>query len=425
MPSHGAAESVGGGEAVNAPIRYERCPVLPIRFHEYADLFPWLEGEALNALREDIRQHGVREPIVMLDGAILDGRNRYMCARDLDMEYPVREFDGTDPLAFVISHNLHRRHLTESQRASIATRLANMPHGGDRKTGENQSANLPLDLPVTAEPAFVSIRQAAEMLNVSERSVKSAIKVHRDGAPELVAALDAGTVAVSTAADIATLPKDEQVEVVARGEKEILAKAKEIRTAKNVVTRAKRDENLTALSNANSPLPDDRTYPVIYADPPWQYDFSPSSGRAVENHYPTMPIEEILAMPVADLATPDAVLFLWVPPSFIKKGIAVLEAWGFELASSMVWDKEKIGTGIYFRQQHEYLLLGKRGKPITPTPGTQPRSVLRVAREEHSAKPVETYAIIEAMYPGLPKIELFSRTMRDGWFSWGNQANAA
>lgn len=118
-------------------------------------------------------------------------------------------------------------------------------------------------------------------------------------------------------------------------------------------------------------------------------------------------------------------LFLWVPPSFIKKGIAVLEAWGFELASSMVWDKEKIGTGIYFRQQHEYLLLGKRGNPITPTPGTQPRSVWREPRGEHSAKPDGFYGLIETMYPGLPKIELFSRSPRDGWAAWGNQAHAA
>ena len=296
-----------------------------------------------------------------------------------------------------------------------------MPQGRPADKG----ANLPLLPKAEPEAAEVTVAEAAALLNVSERSVKSARKVHDQGAPELVAALDQGKVAVSTAADIATLPKAEQAEVVARGEKEILAKAKEIRTAKNAVKRQERDEKLTALSQHNAALPQGCTYPVIYADPPWQYDFSPSSGRAVENHYPTMPIEDILAMDVARLATRDAVLFLWVPPSFIKKGIAVLEAWGFELASSMVWDKEKIGTGIYFRQQHEYLLLGKRGNPITPTPGTQPRSVWREPRGEHSAKPDGFYGLIETMYPGLPKIELFSRSPRDGWAAWGNQAHAA
>ena len=403
-------------------MRLESCPPEPVRFHDYANLFPMLHGEALDALREDIRLHGVREPVVFLGGAILDGRNRYQCARDLGVECPRVEYEGDDPLGFVISHNLHRRHLTESQRASVAAKLANMRHGERADYRADRGANLPI---CDAPEAPVTVSEAAAMLSVSERSVKSARKVHEKGAPELVAAVDAGEVSVSAAADIAEAPKAEQAEIVARGEREILAAAKAIRAEKQASTRAARTEKLVALSQHNAPLPDDRTYPVIYADPPWEYDFSPSSGRAVENHYPTMPIEDILAMDVARLATPDAVLFLWCPPSFIKKGLAVLEAWGFDLASSMVWDKEKIGTGIYFRQQHEYLLLGKRGKPITPAPGTQPRSVLRVARTAHSAKPVEVYGLIDAMYPGLPKIELFSRSPQPGWAAWGNQSCAA
>lgn len=403
-------------------VRSEIAPPAPVRFHEYANLFPMLAGPALDELREDIRAHGVREPVVFLGDAILDGRNRYICARDLGMEYPRVEYGGDDPLGFVISHNLHRRHLTESQRASVAAKLANMRHGERADYRADRGANLPI---CDAPAAPVTVSEAAAMLSVSERSVKSARKVHEKGAPELVAAVDAGEVSVSAAADIADRPRDVQAEIVAKGEREILAAAKAIRAEKQAEKREARNQKLVALSRQNAPLPEDRTYPVIYADPPWEYDFSPSSGRAVENHYPTMPIEEILSMDVARLATPDAMLFLWCPPSFIKKGLLVLEAWGFELASSMVWDKERIGTGIYFRQQHEYLLLGKRGKPITPAPGTQPRSVLRAARTEHSAKPVEVYGMIEAMYPGLPKIELFSRSPQPGWSSWGNQANAA
>ena len=184
-------------------------------------------------------------------------------------------------------------------------------------------------------------------------------------------------------------------------------------------------KHLTQLSNRNAPLPTDRRYPIIYADPPWQYDFSPSNDRSVENHYPTMPIEEILALSAEELATPDAMLFLWAPPSFIKKGIATLEAWGFELATSMVWVKDRIGTGIYVRQRHEYLLLGKRGQPITPRPGSQPDSVIEAPRQKHSAKPDQIYDLIEKMYPDLPKIELFCRSPRSGWDAWGNQAEAA
>jgi len=135
-----------------------------------------------------------------------------------------------------------------------------------------------------------------------------------------------------------------------------------------------------------------------------------------------MPIEDICGLGVASLATPDAMLFLWAPPSFIKKGLAVLEAWGFELATSLVWVKDRIGTGIYVRQRHEYLLLGKRGRPITPGPGSQPDSVIEAPRRQHSQKPDEVYALIERMYPGLPAIELFSRAPREGWDAWGNES---
>lgn len=391
-------------------VRYESVPAVGVTWHPYAELFPWIEGPAFEELKADIAANGVREPIVFLDGQILDGRNRYMAARDLGIEYPRVEYDGDDPLAFVISLNLKRRHLSEKQRAMVASKLATMPQG-------RPSEKAPIGAVTDAE--------AATLLNVSERSVERAKAVRREGSPELIAAVEADKIPLSTAADIARLPEPEQRLIDLSDKKAVLKAAKEIRAERAETKRAARTEKLVELSNRNAPLPTDRRYPVIYADPPWQYDFSPSNDRSVENHYPTMPIEDILAMDVASLATPDAMLFLWAPPSFIKKGIAVLEAWGFELASSMVWDKDRIGTGIYFRQQHEYLLLGKRGNPITPIPGTQPASVLRVPRAEHSAKPTEVYDIIERMYPGLPCIELFSRSPRQGWDAWGNQAEAA
>lgn len=189
--------------------RREYCPPVGVRWHEYADIFPWIEGEAYRALVEDIRKNGVLEPIVMLDGAILDGRNRYMAAREIGIEYPVIEYEGTDPLGFVISHNLTRRHLTESQRAMVAAKLAKMPHGGDRgvnQHGQRQEANLPV---------ATTNAQAAQMLNVSERSIKTAKQVQEQGAPELVKAVEAGKVSVSAAAVIAKQDQDTQRRLVA------------------------------------------------------------------------------------------------------------------------------------------------------------------------------------------------------------------
>lgn len=405
-------------------VTFEVCPAEPARFHDYANLFPMMHGDALDALREDIRQNGVREPVVFLDGAILDGRNRYMCARDLGLEYPRVEFSEADPLGYVISHNLHRRHLTESQRASVAAKLANMRIGDNQHSGGG--ANLP-DLLGESKPAPVTVAQAAELLNVSERSVKTARKVQEHGAPELIAAVDEGKVSVSAAAAIAEAPKNEQAQIVARGEKEILAAAKAIRAEKAAVSREVRLDKIAEISRGNRELDTKTRYPVIYADPPWRYENPPigATSRAIENHYPTMTLEEICAMPVGKLAADDALLYLWATAPKLEECFEVIRAWGFEYRTHMVWDKEKIGMGYHARNQHELLLICKRGNIPPPAPGTQPSSVYREARGEHSAKPAFFAEMIEGAYPGLPKIELFCRDPRPGWVAWGNQSEAA
>ena len=193
-------------------------------FHQYANLFPMLQGEALDRLREDIREHGVREPVVFLGDAILDGRNRYMCARDLGIEYPRTEFEGDDPLAFVISHNLHRRHLTESQRASIAARVANM--------GQGRPSSKPANLPLLSEQAAprppVTQGDAARLLNVSERSVRDARKVHDTAPPEVSRAVDEGRMSVSLAAQVADLPPEDQEAVTSAAPDKVKEVAREV-----------------------------------------------------------------------------------------------------------------------------------------------------------------------------------------------------
>lgn len=190
-----------------------------LQFHEYANLFPMMQGDALVALREDIERHGVREPVVFLDGAILDGRNRFVCARELGIDFPSVEFSGSDPLGFVISHNLHRRHLTESQRASIAARVANMPRGGAMYRTANLQTDdepqLPLSEQAKAKAPLTSAADAARMLNVSPRSVADARKVHEHAPNEIVRAVDDGRISVSLASKVAGLPDEAKAEIIA------------------------------------------------------------------------------------------------------------------------------------------------------------------------------------------------------------------
>jgi hypothetical protein len=235
--------------------------------------------------------------MVLYQGKILDGKIRYRACIAAGVEPRFVTYGGDDPVSYLISLNLKRRHLSESQRAMVAAKLARLRQGART------------DLSPIGER---SQAQAAELLNVGKRSVERATAVRDHGAPELVQAVERGRLAVSVAADIAAQPIDEQREIVARGEKEILRVAAEIRASRTEYRRAERVAILIAASNASAPLPD-RRVPIILADPPYQYERRWSASRDIQNHYPTMATKEICALPVAKLATPDAMLFLWTP----------------------------------------------------------------------------------------------------------------
>jgi N6-adenosine-specific RNA methylase IME4 len=190
-----------------------------------------------------------------------------------------------------------------------------------------------------------------------------------------------------------------------------------------VVRRQERVEKLVEIAKGDRTLPTGFAhYPVIYADPPWRYEHVETESRAIENQYPTMDLEAIKALPIADLATPDAVLFLWATSPKLAEAMEVVAAWGFAYRTSMCWVKRQLGMGYYARQRHELLLIATRGSPPTPAPANRPDSVITTDRTEHSAKPAEFAEAIERMYPELPRIELFCRASREGWAVWGNQA---
>ena len=396
--------------------------------HPAAELFPMMGAEALQALADDIKAHGQREPVILFDRKVLDGRNRLLACEMAGVEPRVVTMESDEigsPTTFVLSLNLLRRHLDESQRAMVGARAKPLfeAEASARQRGGQGGILLPANLPEAIGARGEARVHAAAQVSVSPRSVEHASKVLAHGAPALVAAVDRGDVAVSTAAEIArALPVTEQAELVARGEKEILRASKEIRARRAEERRDERMETLAAIATGNRGLDGVGTYPVIFADPPWRYDYAETDTRAIENQYPTMPIEDICALPVASIATDDCVLFLWATSPKLIEALDVVKAWGFTYKTCMVWAKDKIGMGYYARQQHELLLIATRGAPPTPAPADRPSSVITATRGEHSAKPDEFYAVIERMYPALPKVELFCRSSRDGWSAWGNQS---
>lgn len=172
---------------------------------------------------------------------------------------------------------------------------------------------------------------------------------------------------------------------------------------------------------------------TIVADPPWQ--FQNKTGKVAPEHrrlnrYSTMSLDDICALPVGQVAQEPAHLYLWVPNALLPDGLRVLEAWGFEYKSNIVWHKirkdggsDGRGVGFYFRNVTELILFGVRGKKArTLAPGRSQVNMIQTRKREHSRKPDEQYDLFESCSPG-PYLELFSRGARKGWTVWGNQAD--
>ncbi|MBI1981342.1 MAG: S-adenosylmethionine-binding protein [Methylocystis sp.] len=175
-----------------------------------------------------------------------------------------------------------------------------------------------------------------------------------------------------------------------------------------------------------------RRFPTILADPPWR--FANRTGKMAPEHrrlsrYGTMDIEAIRSLPVSHVTTETAHLYLWVPNALLPWGLEVMSAWGFNYKSNLVWHKVRKdggsdgrGVGFYFRNVTEMILFGVKGKNArTLAAGRRQVNLLATRKREHSRKPDEQYALIEACSKG-PYLELFARGKRDGWVSWGNEA---
>jgi chromosome segregation ATPase len=167
-----------------------------MKFHPYSEIFPLIEGAALDELAADIKANGLREKIWLYEGEILDGRNRFIACQRAKIDPKYRKYTGNNPLAFVISLNVQRRHLTESQRAMAAARIATLQHGHHKSDASIEAS---------------SQTEAAESLSVGRSSVQRARKVIEGGSKALQRAVEQGDVTVSKAAAVIDLPKSEQL----------------------------------------------------------------------------------------------------------------------------------------------------------------------------------------------------------------------
>jgi len=349
-----------------------------VNFHKFADLFPMMQADELDQLVADIKQNGLLEPIVTYEDKILDGRNRWLACGEADVKPRFEVYSGDEPVAFVISKNLHRRHLNKSQEAGVAWKAKPMlVEEAKKRQGMNSNfAHVPELVPEHEKGDARD--KAGEMFGVSGRYVDDFGKV------------------------ITEAPEYE--EPIMQGEM--------------TITKAKREIQKKINDSKPKPkLPDDK-YEVIYADPPWNYDNS-GFAQSAASQYPTMSIDDICELRIDKLTVHNSVLFLWATSPLLPDAFKVIEAWGFNYKASMVWVKDRApGMGWWINTKHELLLIAC--KDINH-PAIKLDSVIRASVTIHSKKPAEFYEAIEEMYPESKKIELFARQARKGWEAWGNE----
>ena len=388
-------------------------------------LFPPLDGTAYRELKADIARRGIMVPIERDEnGDILDGHHRVRVAEELAAEGTVvaipqilrLDMSESEKRAHVRALNLLRRHLTASQRRVVVEeQLRETPERSDRSIAKA----------LAMSPSTVAM--VRRRLGEKEPTVQlgQSKRIGRDGRRRKQPkprAVFAGSAADASRA-LATL------DVLPVG---LLPERMLTSDDMTVAARLVRQESAREVQIARMQDPGrlKGRYTVLYVDPPWQYDGASDPARKAERYYPTMSHEELLALPVGDIAASNAVLLMWVVPPKIAEAVALLTAWQFDFRTSACWDKggpggTRIGLGSFYRQQHELLFVATRGNVPPPAPANRPPSIIRAARGAHSAKPAIVREQIEAMYGNVPRIELFARGPVPGWDTWGLEAARA
>lgn len=284
-----------------------------LQFHPVANIFPLMEGKPFEDLCDSIQQNGLMEGIWIYKGQIIDGRNRYRACRETGVEARFRAYEGEDAdlVGFVVALNLHRRHLDESQRGLVHAKIATLPRGGVE--------SLNLAIPTQA--------QAAELLNISVATGRHGKRVIESGTPELVQAVEKGAVAVSTAAVIATAPKEEQRKIIAADDhKAIVAAANKI---KREAKAQKKQERLERREKVPEDLPpqDERfgLYHCSLTELRQQYE-GPVDVIITDPPYPKefLPVYEDLARLAAEVLPDGGSCVVMVGQSYLPEIIAAM-----------------------------------------------------------------------------------------------------
>jgi N6-adenosine-specific RNA methylase IME4 len=379
------------------------------------------DNDPIHELVAQIAQSGWIKPLVVtLDGRIISGHRRWRAAKVLGRErLPVerRAFaDETAELHGLLLENANR-HKTPEQiyRESKHWWTIEAVRAKERQATSAPGiyGGQPL-MPDLAEAVKGPTRDKVAARVGKKRSTLVKIKKVVDLADAL--AEQGNTAAaevlletlneesVDAAAKIAAHPEAPAIlEKLGSGEATSLTQAEHQIVAARIRTEPE-------------PLPSG-PFRVIVADPPWMYFNRPEDeSHRSRNHYPPMEVAAICALPIEALAHDDCILWLWTTNAHLREAFDVVQAWGFETKTILTWAKSHFGTGDWLRGQSEHCLMAVRGKPVVTL--TNQSTILHAKNREHSRKPDEFYALVEALCPG-SKLELFAREERPEWHTWG------
>lgn len=415
----------------------------------------------VEVLKASIREVGLRQPINVreVDGGyeVRGGGHRVEAFRQLGREtIPafIRNDDDLHAELAEIDENLIRNDLSPIERdIAIARRKAIYellhPETVKGATGKSRPKVRQNGEP-NGKPVKRFTKATAEATGESERTVqRSVARVETLGEETMTALAETSLNAPAELDALVALPPEKRAEVIER------AKAGDKVKATVELKKENRDEKERVLGAKQRDLPDER-FGVIYADIPRHFHVhSDITGmdRAPENHYPTMTFQQLVDLPVQDIAADDCILVFWSTAASLIDDLEIMAEWGFVVfrpreagrlrrdvlidgkwcvgdlpggaqpyRSMQVWDKVNMGLGYWFRDQHEFILVGARGNVVPPAQGTQDRSLFSEKKGEHSAKPKCVADMIDRHWPTIPKIELFARDARPGWKVWGFEA---
>lgn len=368
-------------------------------------LIPPLTSEEFKQLERNILEEGIRDPLVTWNGILVDGHNRYRIAKEYDIDFETVEKEFADMNAvkeWMVNNQLGRRNLPEFVRGELLSYVREM-----RKI-EGKEKQL-LTLNKGKESPVLSNIDKTEHNTRNEFAEKLGWSTGKTGM-----------------FDVVTKKAPEELKVKLRtGEVNIHQAYKEIKKEEKKIERVeliqKQIEDIE-----EGLLPDlIGLFDVVSVDPPWPYEGESknitsfdSVGRRVANPYPEMSIEQIKAIELPLME--NAVVLLWTTHKFLPDAFEILKEWNLDYKATLVWNKEKIGMGAWFRMQCEFCLVGIKGKPYWEN--TTYRDIIIEARREHSRKPDSFFEMIEKITMG-NRLEYFSREKREGWQVFGNDIN--